>query len=57
MSEVKECDLEDMGTVKLLMFLSDDFVSDSTLEFAFGSSSRGIASAAGIGSPLAAATS
>ena len=56
-SEVKDCDLEDMGTVKLLIFLDGVFSSDSPLGYRLNSSSRGISSGAGIGSPLATATS
>lgn len=56
-SELRDCDLEVMGTVKLLIFVSDDFVSDSTLDSDLGSSSTGISSGAGMGRPLAAATS
>lgn len=46
-----------MGTVKLLIFVSNDFFSDSAFDIALGSSSTGISSGAGIGRPLAAATS
>ncbi len=46
-----------MGTVKLLIFVSDDFVSESALEIGLGSSSTGISSGAGMSRPLAAATS
>lgn len=57
MSEVKDCALEDMGTVKLLIFFAGVFISDSAFGYSFGSSSMGISSGAGMGSPLAAATS
>ena len=56
-SELKDCDLEDMGTVRLLIIFSCVFVSLSTWEVNFDSSSTGISSAAGIGRPLAAAAS
>ena len=46
-----------MGTVKLLIFASDDFFSDSVFNVDLGSSSTGISSGAGMGRPLAAATS
>lgn len=46
-----------MGTVKLSTYDSDVFVSDSAFNIGFGSSSTGISSGAGIGRPLAAATS
>ncbi len=46
-----------MGTVRLLMFVSDDFVSNSAFNIGLGSSSTGISSGAGMGRPLAAATS
>ncbi len=54
-SELKDCDLEAMGTVKLLKLVSDTMVSDWPMTFVLGSSS-GIASGAGTGFPLAAAT-
>ena len=46
-----------MGIVRLLILGSDDFVSDSAFDIDLGSSSTGISSGAGIGRPLAAATS
>lgn len=54
-SELKDCDLEVMGTVKELIFGSEVLVSDGPRNAALGSSS-GISSGAGILFPLAAAT-
>lgn len=57
MSELRDWDLEVMGTVKLLITVSNDFASGSALDIGLGSSSTGISSGAGIGRPFAAATS
>lgn len=55
-SELKDCDLEDMGTVRLLIFLEllsfDSRTGNGSILF-----SAGISSGAGTGRPVAAATS
>lgn len=57
MSEFSDWDLEDKGTVRLFIIESCVLVAGSTLERDLSSSSSGTSSAAGMGLPLAAATS
>jgi hypothetical protein len=56
LSELNDWDLDSMGTVKLLRFLSGGCDSGVGLGIGLYSSSGGISSAAGIGMPLTAAT-